>query len=234
MLSWEARGKYDAFRIARDGEVIADSLPGNARSFEDKNAPDKGKVSYAVQPTTGKVTPAKMVVNLGPADAGGAIIYEPFDYPADAEEVQYLTGMGGATGVKGAYVYLSDKTLDRAPATVAEGLTYGDLPVTGNRGSTHRWSAGGYIELDGSLEKAGLLEDGATIWMSYLFIAETQPQITHRSGGGNVTLRSEDMRQGVGFRANGRQYETVVVLDGKEQPRRITGTRPNTPILVVG
>ena len=234
MLGWEARGKYDAFRISRDGKVIADPVPADVRSFEDRDAPDKGKLTYAIQPTTGKVTPAESVMNLGPADAGGAIVYEPFDYPADASEVQYLTGKGGALGTKGGYVYLSDKNPDRTPATVAEGLSYGDLPVTGNRGSTHRWSAGGYIELDGSLGEAGLLKDGATMWMSYVFIAETAPQLTHRSGGGIVTLRSEDMQEGVGFKGTGRQYETVVVVEGKEQPRRITGTRPNTPILVVG
>ena len=234
MLGWEARGKYDAFRVSRDGKVIADSLPADARSFEDKSAPDKGKVTYAVQPTIGKVTPATLVVNLGPADAGGAIIYEPFDYPASADEVQFLTGKQGALGTKGEYVYLPNNNPERQPATIAEGLSYGDLPVTGNRGSTHRWSAGGYIELDGSLEKAGLLKDGATMWMSYVFIAEANPQLMHRSGGGTVTLRSEGMQEGVGFKGHGRQYETVVVLDGKEQTRRITGTRPNTPILVVG
>lgn len=234
MLGWEARGKYEAFRVSRDGKVIADSLPADARSFEDKNAPSKGNVTYAVEPTIGKVTPAKLVVNLGPADAGGAVIYEPFDYPAGADEVQFLTGKKGATGTKGEYVYLSNNHPERQPATVAEGLTYGDLPVTGNRGSTHRWSDGGYIELDGSLEEAGLLKDGATMWMSYVFLAEANPQLSHRSGGGTVTLRSEDMQEGVGFKGHGRQYETVVVLDGKEQTRRITGTRPNTPILVVG
>lgn len=42
------------------------------------------------------------------------------------------------------------------------------------------------------------------------------------------------MKQGVGFKGTGRQYETVIVLDGKEQRRRITSTRPKTPILVVG
>jgi hypothetical protein len=118
------------------------------------------------------------------------------------------------------------------PATEAEGLSYGALPVTGNRGSTHRWSEGGYIELDDSLNKAGLLKDGATLWMSYVFIAGKG--LTHRQGGGIVTLRSADMKEGVGFKASGRQYETAVVLDGKVVPRRITGTRPNTPILVVG
>ena len=234
MLSWEARGKYDAFRISREGKVIAESVAADLRSFEDKAAPAEGKTTYAIQPTTGKVTPAELVVNLGPADSGGAIIYEPFDYPADAGEVQYLTGKGGASGTKGEYVYLPNNNPERQPATIPKGLSYGDLPVTGNRGSTHRWSAGGYIELDGSLEKAGLFKDGATMWMSYVFIAEAKPQLTHRSGGGTVTLRSEDMQEGVGFKGHGRQYETVVVLDSKEQTRRITGTRPNTPILVVG
>ena len=41
------------------------------------------------------------------------------------------------------------------------------------------------------------------------------------------------MQTGVGLKGTGRQYETVVVQDGKEKAVRITGTRPNTPILVV-
>jgi hypothetical protein len=129
--------------------------------------------------------------------------------------------MGGAHGTKGTYVYLSEKNPERVPATEAGGLHYGALPVTGNRGSTHRWSDGGYIELDDSLNKAGVLEDGATLWISYVFMTGKGPE--HRQGGGLVTLRSADMKQGVGFVAGGRQYETAVVLDGKVMPRRITG-----------
>ncbi len=88
VLSWEARGKYDGFRISSDGKVIADDPAGDAHNFEDKTGPDKGKVGYAVEPTTGKATPSRLVVNLGPPDSGGAIIYEPFDYPANAGELQ--------------------------------------------------------------------------------------------------------------------------------------------------
>ncbi|MFT5410979.1 MAG: hypothetical protein ACI9NC_003712 [Verrucomicrobiales bacterium] len=232
MLSWEARGNYDGFRITRDGKVIADGIAADARSFEDKQAPAKGKASYAIEPTTGKVAPATHVVNLGRADSGGALVYEPFDYPGSVDKPQSIIGKGGALGTKGAYAYMSDQKLDRVPATLAGGLSFGALPVTGNRGSTHRWNSDGFIELNDSLRKAGLLEDGATLWMSYVFFAGQE--FTHRSGGGIVTLRSEDMKEGVGFKASGRQYETAVVLDGKVQPRRITGTRPNTPILVVG
>jgi hypothetical protein len=233
MLNWAARGKYEGFRISRDGKVIADAVADDVRSFEDKAAPAKGKVRYAIQPTTGKVTSTELVMNLGPVDAGGAIIYEPFDYPASEAEVQILNGKSGARGTKGAYVYLNDKP-GREPAVMTKSLKFGDLPVTGNSGSTHRWSAGGYIELDDSLKKAGLLEDGATLWLSYVFVAPTNPRITHRSGGGMFTLRSADMQEGVGFKGTGRQYETVVVMEGKEKAVRITGTRPNTPILVVG
>jgi hypothetical protein len=232
MLSWKAWGQYEGFRLSRDGKVIVADLPADARSFEDQQAPAEGKVTYAIQPTSGKVTPTIHVVNLGPADSGGALVYEPFDYPGSADEPHSVVGKGGATGTKGVYTYMSDGKLDRAPATLAGGLSYGALPVTGNRGSTHRWSTDCVIELDDSLHKAGLLEDGATLWMSYVFLASGEHE--HRQGGGIVTLRSEDLKEGIGFKASGSQYETAVVLGGKVETRRITGTRPNTPILVVG
>lgn len=232
MLSWKARGKYEGFRISRDGAVISDRVAPHARGFHDKQAPARGKLAYAIQPTSGDVTPATLVVNLGPIDPGGALIYEPFDYPASANDPQSLIGKSGALGTSGVYTYMSDQKLDRAPATLAEGLSYGALPVTGNRGSAHRWSSDCVIELDDSLEKAGLLKDGATLWMSYLFMHNSVYE--HRQGGGTVTLRSEGLKEGVGFRSHVSQYETAVVLDGKVQPRRITGTRPNTPVFVVG
>lgn len=222
MLNWGARGKYDAFQITRDGKVIADAVAADAHSYEDKTAPAKGKVTYAIQPTTGKVTPATIEVSIGLADAGGALVYEPFDYPASPDEPQYLTGKGGAHGTRGTYVYLGESKLERRAAALAKGLRFGDLPVTGNRGSTHRWSADTYIELDDSLKKAGLLEDGATLWMSYVLMT-----------GGIVTMRSEDMQEGIGFSDTGRQHETVVFVDGKMERKRIAGTSGNTPTLVV-
>ena len=88
MLSWEAAGNYEGFRISRDGKVLADDIAGDVRSYEDKQAPAEGKVTYAIEPTTGKVTPATLVVNRGPADSGGALVYEPFDYPASPDEPQ--------------------------------------------------------------------------------------------------------------------------------------------------
>jgi hypothetical protein len=231
MLSWNARGNYQGFKISRDGKVIADGIAGDLRSYLDKQAPPKGKVNYVIEPTTGKSTPATLTVNLGPADPGDALIYEPFDYPADPGKPQSLLGKGGAAGTKGEYRYLSDKSLDRAPATIAGGLSYGALPVTGNRAAGHRWSAGCAIALDDSLMKAGLLEDGATLWISYVF--KNSGGIEHRSGPGAFTLRSKDLKEGVGLRANGSQFETAVVLDGKVKGVRITSVR-KAPVLVVG
>ena len=238
VLSWEANGRYEGFRLSRDGKVIADDIAGDARSFKDTEAPAKGKISYAILPKRGETTPAQLKINLGPitaADAGGALVYEPFNYPASHDELQYLTGKGGALGTTGTYVYLSEQNPERAPAVLAKGLSFGALPVNGNRGSTHGWSAVAYIELDDSLQKAGLLEDGATLWMSYLLTKEIFPgqEYHKRDGAGTFTLRTEDMQQGVGFESNGRQYETAVVLDGKIHNRRITNIRGNGTTLVL-
>ena len=72
--------------------------------------------------------------------------------------------------------------------------------MTGNRGSSHRWSPGCAIALDNSLKKAGLFEDGATLWISYVFYVTKE--IEHRQGGGTVLLCAEDLNEGVGFQTN--------------------------------
>jgi len=231
MLNWEARGRYDGFQILRDGRVIADGIAGDMRSYLDKQAPSKGMVRYVIEPTTGKTTPATLTVNLGPADPGDAVIYEPFDYPANADEPESLLGKEGATGTRGEYYYLSDQKLERAPAAIGGGLSYGDLPVTGNRGSSHRWSPGCSIALDDGLKNAGLLEDGATLWISYVFYITKE--IEHRQGGGTVLLCTDDLTEGVGFQTN-REYRTAVVVDGELKGVRITSSKLETPTLVVG
>jgi hypothetical protein len=232
MLSWKAKGKYDGFQILRDGKVIADGIAGDTRSYLDKQAPSKSKVRYWIEPTTGKTTPATLTVNLGPADPGDAFIYEPFDYPANADEPQSLLGKGGAVGTRGEYYYLDERCLERAAAALAGGLSYGELPVTGNRGSCHRWSPGTAIALDDGLKKAGLLEDGATLWISYVF--HLTKDIEHRQGGGTVLLCTEDLKEGVGLMADPREYRTVVVVDGEQKAVRITSSKHETSTLVVG
>lgn len=227
VLSWQARGKFEGFQVTRDGKVIADKLPADARSFVDKNAPAKGKVSYAVQPITGKVTAATLKMSIGTADAGGALVYEPFDYPTSEDEPQSLLGKSGALGTRGTYTAL-DKDTKNTPKIVAGGLGHGDLPVAGNsvEGLHHR-SKGCAIELDGSLKKAGLLEDGTEMWIGFLFH-------TNKGGDGlNLSLQSADGKEAIGFKHKG-VTESYVFENGTEKKRLfVKGMKPNTTYLFV-
>lgn len=223
-LSWKARGKFEAFKVMRDGKVIADALPADARSFEDKTTPAKGTVVYSVAPTTGKVTPAELSVNLGPADAGGALVYEPFDYPTDAQKPESPLGKSGALGTKGVYVTL-DKEPKHLPVILAGGLSHGAVPVSGNSYTGHGWSKGCAIELDDSLAKAGLLKDGSEMWMSCLF---------HTRGGKlSFSLQSADGKEGVGLLYGGTS-DTFIIEGGKEKKNLLVkGMLPDTTYLFV-
>ncbi len=110
-------------------------------------------------------------------------------------------------------------------------LRYGNVPVTGNRAQTSTRSSDKRcaIELDGSLAKAGLLKDGATMWMSYVSFMPA-------SGGGQntVTLESDDQKDGIGFLHKEGQFETVVVLDGEVARRRIGPAWKGRIVLMVG
>ncbi len=228
-LTWNPRGKFEGYRISRDGKAIEERLSGDARSYEDKQAPKEGLVTYSVRPTTGNATPATVAINLGPIDPGDALVYEPFDYyPPDFQSPVSLLGMKGAVGTRGEY-YSLDATPKHLPMVVTGGLKFGDLPVMGNRAQGQASSKGCAIALDDSLEKAGLLKDGATMWMSYVF------NISAKSGGsGIVTLQSEDQQNGIGFCHSDRELKTVVVLDGKLVTRRIGPTKIETDTLIVG
>jgi len=224
-LSWKARGKYDAFRITRDGKVIADAVPADARSYEDGTAPAQGRVVYAIEPTSGRVTPAQLTLNLGPADAGGALVYEPFDYPTDADEPQSPLGKSGALGTTGAYVSLDEKP-KHLPRIIAGGLSHGALPVSGNCYQGHGWSKGCAIELDGGLAKAGLLKDGAEMWIGFLFH-------TRKGGGVRVSLQSADGKEGVGFFEKG-ATNSFIIQGGEEKTRLfVKGMLPDTTYLFV-
>jgi hypothetical protein len=71
------------------------------------------------------------------------------------------------------------------------------------------------------------LDDGATLWISYISNSEGH-------GGAAVTLQSADSKEGIGFRVNNRERQTVVIIDGKLSDTRIGGYSHNTPSLAVG
>jgi hypothetical protein len=228
-LTWNPKGKMEGYKISRENKVIEASLAAGATSYEDKGAPKQGLVTYSVQPSTGNAAPTIKTIHLGPIDPGDALVYEPFDYyPPDFKSPVSLLGMKGAVGTRGEYFTLDDKPKS-TPMVVTGGLRFGELPVMGNCVQGQAVSKGCAIALDDSLEKAGLLKDGATMWMSYLF---KMP----RSGGGSgmVTLQSDDLKNGVGFCHGDRELQTVVVLDGKCVTRRIGPSKFEADTLIVG
>ena len=228
-LTWSPHGKFAGYRISRDGKAIEESLSADATSYEDKQAPKEGRVTYSVQPSTGKVTPATVTINLGPIDPGDALVYEPFNYyPADFKSPVSLPGMKGAVGTRGEY-YALDPTPKHPPMVVTGGLNFGGLRVMGNRAQGQSAGKGCAIALDDSLEKAGLLKDGATMWMSYVF------NVSAGAGGSAVvTLQSDDLKDGIGFCHSDRELQSVVVLDGKPVTRRIGPVKKATDTLLVG
>jgi len=215
MLNWKARGKYDGFRIKRDGKVIADNLAADARNFEDKEAPAKGKVIYSVEPTTGHATPAESGIHFGPIDAGSALVYEPFDYPTSTEEPLSLLGKSGAVGTKGAYYSTRERPTDLLPLLSARSRNYGALPVTGNCASFDGRGGDCVIELDDSIKKAGLLENGATLWISFVFYN------IDGGRGASVSLQSADGKEAIGF-IHDRSTNTFVMQGGVEQKHLLT------------
>ncbi len=101
------------------------------------------------------------------------------------------------------------------------------MPVSGNAYQGQRWTKGCAIDFDDSLAKAGLLKDGAEMWMSFLFH-------TQKGGGGvQVSLQSADGKEGLGFMQN-RTSDIFVIQDGKEKKNLfVKGMLPDTTYLFV-
>jgi hypothetical protein len=99
-----------------------------------------------------------------------ATVYEPFDQTAGALNGQASSGVG-LTGN-----WSDDQTVDVVtPGTMSYGnlQNAGGQAVLGNGNSTDAW-----VTTSTTLGNANLLEDGATLWFSYMFEAGS-------GGGGN-------------------------------------------------
>ena len=227
-LTWKNKGKFGNYKISRNGKAIEANLAGDLTRYEDKSAPKEGLIAYAIEPATGNSKPFTKTINLGPIDPGGALVYEPFNYyPSDFKSPVSLLEMKGAVGTVGAYFSLAEKP-NRPPTVITGGSTYGDLPVMGNR-VRNNFGKGCAIKLDDSLKKAGLLKDGATMWMSYVYHFPREER-----HWGTVTLQSEDHQHGVGFRVSGRDMQSVVILDGEMKRVRIGPPTKDADKLMVG
>jgi len=201
-LDWKARGKFEGFKISRDGKVLEESFSADAKSYQDKKAPKEGKVHYSIQPTTGKVTPATATVNLGPFDPGEALIYEPFAYLATAA----LAGNQGATGTTGPWT-TSGNGLNVTPL----GLSYGSLPVGGNKLDALQGGRKNQISFGSTLADAGLLNDGATLWFSLLVKPLNSSNVVGEVFLGNSLTPAS----GVGFQVSRTRLNYWVDTKGK-------------------
>ena len=227
-LTWKNKGKFANYKISRNGKAIEANLAGDSTSYEDKSAPKEGLIGYTIEPATGNSKPAIKTINVGPIDPGDALVYEPFHYYSpDFKSPVSLLGMKGAVGTVGAYYSLAEKPR-HPPTVITGGSTYGGLPIMGNR-VRNNFGKGCAIKLDDSLNKAGLLKDGATMWMSYVYYLPREEK-----HWGTITLQSDDHQHGIGFRHGSRQVETVVILDGEMKRVRIGPATKNADKLMVG
>ncbi len=99
---------------------------------------------------------------LGGSLQASPVIYEPFDYDTIPDVIEDLSGQNGGVGFSGPW-----SSTKRDGRILEENNTWGFLPVTGGRAASYMRSAP-HRSLDSSLADAGLLENGATLWFSYV------------------------------------------------------------------
>jgi hypothetical protein len=154
-LTWANNLGYTAIEVRRDGVLIEPALDGSATSYIDTEPPESGTATYSLVPTNGTATPTEVSINLDGLSPGNAYIYEPFA-DADASLVENPTGAGLAKR------WVGGLNVD------AGSMTYGDLPTSGNQtfNGGANTSAGALIRTE--FAEAGLLDDGAELWFSFL------------------------------------------------------------------
>ncbi|HSP41674.1 MAG TPA: sialate O-acetylesterase, partial [Luteolibacter sp.] len=154
-LSWENNLDYTAIEVRRDGLLIEPALDGTATSYVDETPSASGTVVYSVVPTNGSASPTEVSINLDGLSPGNAYIYESF---GDSDSI--LTENVVGAGLQGHWF----GGLNVAPGS----MSFGILPTSGNQSfnSGAASSAGAFLRPE--FAEAGLLDDGAEIWFSFL------------------------------------------------------------------
>jgi len=201
VLEWQNNLGYAGIKIQRNGVVVEASLAGTAVTYTDTAAPATGVLTYSLVPTTGTSTAAEVQINLGPHDAGGALIYEPFDYPAPTS----IKGYEGATGTTGAWLEESSNM-----NVTYSGLSFGSLPVVGNKLENTQFGRRNKISIGTTLSDAGLLADGATLWFSMLVKPLDSSNVSSQVMLGNSVGESN----GVGINISNTRLDYRVVTNG--------------------
>jgi hypothetical protein len=150
---------------------------------------------------------AMAAVLLGASMAGaGPLVYEPFDMTVDDS----VHGQAGGAGISGNWTrYDGDNLFVRSGS-----LSYGTLAVSGHRivydysvgtGRTGMWASPGT-----TLSNAGLMDDGATLWFSYLLtwpsLGDTNDRILFSLGTDTTNAGGTQMNNsgnGIGISVDG-------------------------------
>ena len=206
-LSWSNNLGYTGIEVRRNGSLIA-TLPGNATSYTDPTPP-AGANTYTVAPTDPGSTPAEVAVSVSAAPRGTATIYEPFDMPVGAQ----LPGQPGGIGIDN--LWHGDIAV-----TIASGnLTFGALPVFGNRTTRSTGSGAGSLFLGDILQEAGLISSGSELWFSFLVPNPNNTGIStafvigNEAPTGTTTLSNSG--SAIGVRLNqGTQVQPMIYQNG--------------------
>ncbi len=194
LLEWDNNLGYDGIEVRRDGAVLASALPGDSTSYVDAGPPVAGEATYLVVATNDGAEPIETTINLDGLSPGNSIIYEGFDM-----EVGSLGGAPAGAGLSG----LWGGSLDVAPGS----MSFGDLPTSGNQtfNSGSNTTIGAVLQPD--LAEAGLLDDGAELWFSFLTnnTAGTNTAVVFGLGTDRVGFFSgvEDDGQAIGVNISG-------------------------------
>lgn len=164
------------------------------------------------------------------------IIYEPFSQAAGD-----LSGKAGGTGLSGNWT-ASGNTVDIVkPPT----LTYGDLENTGGQVNLPN-SAGIYasVATTTALSSAGLLNDGATLWFSYVFQKTANGGSNEQSGFAFGTDRVNPAFNGLNMQGSGYGFGVFTNVSSVVASSWTAGARTggggvglqalSTPTLVIG
>jgi autotransporter-associated beta strand protein len=127
-------------------------------------------ITYQVQDSEGQMAGATVNITVNTAAPVGLAVYEPFDTPS----VGNLTGTAGS----GSIGFSGSWSTGVSITTEATSLNYGNVPVKGNKvRSVSTNSPGGSRRISTSaLAGRGLLDDGATVWMSMMLQGTAYPE----------------------------------------------------------
>lgn len=113
-----------------------------------------------------------------PSLEGAALIYEPFDQASGSGSVA-LGGKAGGTGLSGNWSV--NQTVNVVETTT---LSYGNLAQSGGQASaTAGNGTDAFVTTTGILFDNGLLDNGATLWFSTMFLKTGNGGATNEKGG---------------------------------------------------